>query len=307
MRTMNSVELQHPVVGGMESSVTVAGKVETMNLFSPLQPPQPNIYHVDFKRKNTLLLQEKAPIRIYTLGYFSLTNGDKNLLGERQASEKPLELLKALIAQGGRNVGVVRLCEALWPEVDGDVAHSSFSVTLHRLRKIMGKEALILEGNRLSLNPEQCWVDIWHCEYLLKELDFQFTWSHQDEAYVMNLVNDLNEVYTGPFLGTEDENSWGIMCRDRLHTKFLRVIMAVCGYFEKSGKCERALTFYHKAIEMDPCAENVYYRLMNCYLASDRKAEAMVSYLQCERVLRATLNVEPSTRIKALYRSISRA
>ena len=305
VHSMNSVEIQHRAVTSPESKAILAKTADKMNLFTLIQKQhQPNIYKVDFTRKSALLLKEKAPIRIFTLGYFSLFDGENNLLSERNASEKPLELLKALIAQGGRNVGVVRLCEALWPDVDGDVAHSSFSVTLHRLRKIMGKDALLLEGNRLSLNPEQCWVDVWYCEYLLKELDYQFTWNHLDEDYVLYLVNDLSDIYAGPFLGTEDENSWDIMCRDRLHTKFLRVMMAVCNHFEKQGKCERALGLYQKAIEMDPCAENVYYRLMKFYLANGRKAEAINAYRRCERVIRATLNVEPSTRIQSLYRSL---
>ena len=89
----------------------------------------------------------------------------------RKGQHKPIEMLKALIALGGRDVGETRLSEALWPDTDGDVAHSAFSVTLHRLRKMIGHSALQLNDSRLSLNPDMCWVDVWACEQLLNQTE----------------------------------------------------------------------------------------------------------------------------------------
>jgi len=268
---------------------------------------QGNLYDVDFSSNRAIQLKQQAKIRIFTLGHFALFRGDEDLLSDRNPTEKPLELLKALIAQGGKNVGVIRLCDALWPDVDGDIAHSSFSVTLHRLRKILGKDALTLEGNRLSLNPNYCWVDAWYCEFLLKELDYQFTWNIVDTAYVQLLVNDLIEVYSGNFLGSEDERTWDIVFRDKLHTKFQRVIQNVCRHFESLGHCDKAINLYLKALEIDPGAENLYYKLIQCYLGKNRITEAARAYSRCEKVVRATLNIDLSQNMKKLRGAIFQA
>ncbi|MEY2669314.1 MAG: hypothetical protein RJA59_1952, partial [Pseudomonadota bacterium] len=67
-------------------------------------------------------------------------------------SGKGLELLEALVEQGGRGVPVPRLVDALWPDADGDQGRRSFDTTLHRLRKLLGDDdALRLEGGMLSL------------------------------------------------------------------------------------------------------------------------------------------------------------
>ena len=56
----------------------------------------------------------------------------------------------------------------LWPDVDGDAAQRSFDTTLHRLRKIMGDDrVLVLRDGKLSLDGRYCRVDVWAFERLL--------------------------------------------------------------------------------------------------------------------------------------------
>lgn len=56
----------------------------------------------------------KAPIRIFTLGRFSIAIDDRAVRSKGKAKHRPLGLLKALIALGGRDVASSRLCECLW-------------------------------------------------------------------------------------------------------------------------------------------------------------------------------------------------
>ena len=60
------------------------------------------------------------PIKIYTLGRFEIIRDDEPLHFSGKEQKKPLELLKALIAFGGRDVPEERLTDALWPDADGD-------------------------------------------------------------------------------------------------------------------------------------------------------------------------------------------
>ena len=111
---------------------------------------------------NPDLEQWPWPVKVYTLGRFGLLVDDRPVEFGRKVQQKPLALLKALVALGGREVPEAKLTEFLWPEADGDLAHNSFEVALSRLRKLLGTdEALTLKEGRLSLSNRQCWVDVW--------------------------------------------------------------------------------------------------------------------------------------------------
>ncbi|HEX9157589.1 MAG TPA: hypothetical protein VF827_06180, partial [Syntrophales bacterium] len=105
------------------------------------------------------------PVKVNTLGRFGLLADDCPVEFGRKVQRRPLSLLKALIALGGRDVPEERLTELLWPDADGDMAHQSFTAALGRLRKLLKKEeALALKEGHLSLSNRNCWVDVWAFE-----------------------------------------------------------------------------------------------------------------------------------------------
>ena len=111
---------------------------------------------------NPDLEQWPWPVKVYTLGRFGLLVDDRPVEYGRKVQQKPLALLKAVVALGGREVSEAKLTEFLWPEADGDLAHHSFEVALSRLRKLLGnEEALVLKEGHLSLSNRHCWVDVW--------------------------------------------------------------------------------------------------------------------------------------------------
>ncbi len=93
-----------------------------------------------------------APVRIVTRGRFAVFARGQPLRFKGKAQHRPLNLLKVLVAQGGSDVAEPTLCEALWPDSDGDQAPSAFATTLHRVRKLIGRDALHLQQGRLSLD-----------------------------------------------------------------------------------------------------------------------------------------------------------
>jgi two-component SAPR family response regulator len=75
------------------------------------------------------------PVKIYALGRFSVVIDDEPLRSEGKAQKRPLDLLKAILAHGGRGVNQDDLANLLWPDLDA--ARSALEVTLHRLRTTM--------------------------------------------------------------------------------------------------------------------------------------------------------------------------
>jgi LuxR family maltose regulon positive regulatory protein len=155
--------------------------------------------------------QVNSSVYIYTLGRFDLVIDGQPLRFARRAPMRPLELLGALIACGGRSVGIGTLSDLLWPEADGYDAYRAFTTTLHRLRRVLvHPDAVRLSAGRLSLDPQIVQVDVWNFERALRAA------GTPDE---MAAALDL---YRGPFLG-DDPKPWALGMRSRLEQSVARV------------------------------------------------------------------------------------
>lgn len=214
---------------------------------------------------------------------------------------KPMELLKALIAFGGRDVPERRICDALWPDADRHSAHKAFAINLHRLRKFFGcDDAFELKQKQLSLDARYCWVDVWAFERLTSEAAAEPTKPHKNEA--AKLERGLS-LYKGPFLGDGLE-PWALSARERLHNKFLRLSARLGEWWEQLGEWQRAIAWYRRVLDADPLAEDFYFRLMRSYQQTGNDADALSVYEQCRRTLTRQLNTEPSTKTQELFRAL---
>jgi hypothetical protein len=156
------------------------------------------------------------PLRIYTLGRFGLVRYGAPLQFSGKAQKKPLELLKALIAFGGRNVSETKLADALWPDAEGDAAAQSLATTLFRLRKLIGAQAIGRQDGRLTLSPAVCWLDCWAFERLVAD----------EASGDPTRPAALTRLYQGPFLDGTDNQPWVEPMRLRLEEKFTRFLRA---------------------------------------------------------------------------------
>jgi len=84
------------------------------------------------------------PVKVYAFGALQLQLDGAPYLATRKPQQKPMELLKALVALGGESVSQEQLGDLLWPDADGDVAAGNFKTTLSRLRKLLGKQDLLV-------------------------------------------------------------------------------------------------------------------------------------------------------------------
>ena len=212
-------------------------------------------------------------------------------------------MLKALIALGGREVREEQIADLLWSESDGDASHISFLTTLHRLRKLLDHEkAIQYREGRLTLNDKYCWVDIWAFEQILGQAESQ--WNDGLTETAVQFIEKALEMYKGPFLAEDMDQSWGISMRERLISKFLRNLNRLAHHWGEVGEWEKAVEYYEKGLEVNDLIEELYQQLMTCYQRLGRKAEALAVYHRCRKTLHAALGIEPSPKTEAIYRSI---
>jgi ATP/maltotriose-dependent transcriptional regulator MalT len=213
---------------------------------------------VDYARgliKSRGLVPETAPgsadwpwaYRVQTFGGFRLLRHDEPLPMTGKAQRRPLELLKVLIAYGGEQVSESRVTDALWPRIDGDSAHRSFTSALHRLRKLLGEDrAVVLHEGRLTLDRRYFWVDAWAFEALAAETE-----RASDPLRAEQLAEQMLALYRAPFMAGEDDAAWVIAPRERMRSRLARALGRVFRQWESSGQLERARDAYEKCREID--------------------------------------------------------
>lgn len=235
-------------------------------------------------------------IKVLTLGPFALYKDSGPLVVSAKAQMKPLELLKALIARGGLGVDASALANDLWPDSDGDAAANVFAMTLHRLRKLLGNDAVLnLHEGKLSLDLALCWVDALALQRLLEQADSTKFWTQAAENALA--------LYRGHFLEHDAPAQWSIAARVRLWRKFLRSLSRLGQHYEQAMLHDKAIAIYRRGLEIDPLTEELYQQLMACHLSLQQRAEVANVYRRCRETLSVALGVAPSAKIEALRRA----
>lgn len=240
------------------------------------------------------------PVRIHTLGRFALLKDDRPLPFGRKAQRKPLELLKALVTLGGRDVSEEILGEALWPEADGDLARQNLKAAVHRLRRLIGVETVVVRQGRIGLDPRHCWVDLWALERRLSGL---LGTEPAPSASLEAEVDAVIRLYRGPFLQGE-EAAWVLAPRERLRSRFLRAIDRAAKALCEHKACEQSLRCYEKAADIDPLSERFIQGLMRSHRCLNRPADGLLAYARFRHLLEATLGITPSRETEALAASL---
>jgi len=241
---------------------------------------------------------------VTTLGDFALARAGERLEFSAKGPGRPVELLKVLMSLGGQNVRADQIADALWPHVDADYAHKSFTATLHRLRRIFGEDdAVRLRDGRLSLNESLFWQDGRALDQVLAEIDacFRPGQAKIDEPALGALVEEALLLYRGPFLLDDVGHPAYVARREQLRSRLLRAIARVARHWEESGHSDAAIDAYLRCIDADEQCEAFYRHLMLSYQRRGDTAEALATYERLRAVLSARLQGVPSTETQEVF------
>jgi len=248
------------------------------------------------------------PLKIFTLGGFELVMDGEPIKFSGKVQQKPLALLKALIAFGGKDVPEEQFIDVLWPDAEGDLAHRSFEMAVHRLRKLINHDKIVqLQERRLTLDTNMCWVDAWALEDVLNRVDEAWKNDGSSEREPTEAIKQSEkaiELYKGHFLPTDSASPWVLSYRERLRSKFLRAVIKLGAHWEQTTQWERAADVFQKGIELDNHTEEFYQHLMFCHQQLGQRAEAIAVYLRCQMLLSSALGIAPSPRTEELYQTI---
>lgn len=250
------------------------------------------------RRRSLAVAYARPPVRIRTLGTFEVEIDGVSAMPRLGRNQRPVSLLKVLVALGGQSVPAETVKDALWPDSDGDQAASALRTTLHRLRKTLGAQAVRFGQSRLSLDPQSCWVDTWECVRAFKaaanaaELgDLEGAWTHWCAGAAL---------YRGPFLAGEFDLPEVLSARQRLHSLYLRHTIRVASALAMGGDDVRAIEVYRMGLEADELAEELYVGLLRCCGRAGRFTEATALHRRYQDMVQA-YGLAPSQAFEAAW------
>ena len=242
------------------------------------------------------------PVRIHTLGRFGIFIAGQPLELHRKGQGKPIQLLQALIALGGRDVAVATLQDLLWPDAEGDDADNAFHVNLLRLRRLLGESVLKLRDRRVSLDERCCWVDTWVLSRLLTSLETGLATNHTGCFDPRILSEQAFGLYRGSFLPGED-SAWAATTRARLRSRFLRLQVGCARSLWETDACVESAILCRRVLEIEPVAEEILVELLHALLAGGLTAQATAALRESELIFQRLLGRSLSPALWTLLES----
>jgi TolB-like protein/DNA-binding SARP family transcriptional activator len=228
-------------------------------------------------------------LRVSILGPFELTGPD----GRVPLTNKKLAALLAYLAcTAPSRHGRDKLMTMLWGSHFDAQARQNLRQTLARLRRTIGPEALVVEGETVSLREGAVACDATRFETLLRE------GSREALAEAAGLYRDrfLADIVISEEAWTE----WADAERQRLESLALDAMIALGDRELELGEHARALAAARRANAISSLREDAHRLAMRALAAGGRRADALKHYDDLAALLRRELAVEPDPSTKAL-------
>lgn len=248
-------------------------------------------------------------LRIWLFGSLSIANDTS---GDRvtAVSGRCGSLLAYLALGRGRYFSRAELLDTLWPERMASMTAGSFNTALWRLRRMVEcppfRHGELIASDRrgaIGMNgSEEVWLDIEEFERRVAS-----GLSRPIEQLGDTEIEDLRAgvaLYKSDIL-IELTDDWALREREKHRRQYLNALwrlMQLCTirreYVESIGYAQRIL-------DCDALREDVHRELMQLFVLSGQRAQALRQFETCRDLLRRELAIQPMRETLALYRQIA--
>ena len=170
-----------------------------------------------------------------------------------------------------------QVLDALWPELDPEVAVNSLNQTIYFLRRVFEENySDDLSPGYVHHDSDVVWLDSElvssrsvECRQLIRDMPSR---PSPDD------VDRLTLLYRGRFALDFEYEEWAASYRDTLHAAYLEIVeRAVLDDFTM-GHYDRGITVARRALEVDPSAEQVEVCLLRLYRVTGAHSAAAEQY-----------------------------
>jgi LuxR family maltose regulon positive regulatory protein len=246
-------------------------------------------------------------VRVRAIGGFALEVDGLPYSPARKAADRPLDLLKALLAAEALGcTGADRswLMQRLWPDADEVNARKTLDMAILRLRKLLGRdEAVEVAEGRVRLNRTLLWSDVHEFKQAIARLTDAYrrqpTAPEDAAPQLRAALTALTDAYRGPFLAGDEDSPWLLAAREHLAREFRIALTRIDP--AASGLATDALAeALERARQAEPLAEDLARALMQLRLSHGDRTAALNVYRSLRDRLRTELGMTPSPQTEAL-------
>ena len=233
----------------------------------------------------------KSECVVSVLGSFGFSVGGK----PRRALPHGSQRLLAFLALRDRAVTRTAIAGTLWPEASEEHAHASLRSALSRLNEIE-RTVVRVTFQDLSL-ADGVSIDIRDARLLTHRLLNPGTGRDSDlsdQAIATLSVDLLPDWY----------DEWAVVEAEDWRQLRLHALDALAERLTAAGRYADATSAALAAVKAEPLRETAHAALVRVYLAEGNRAEALSAFEHYRALLRAELDLEPTSLIQALVKDL---
>jgi DNA-binding SARP family transcriptional activator len=237
-------------------------------------------------------------MEIRILGPLEVRDGERVLeLGRGKESA----LLADLVIHKGKPLAPDRLADDLWGERPPPSAARTLRALVSRLRRTLGRDAIILRGGGYLLADDGPTTDVAELERLLSH-----SRSTRDEAAAVDALASALALFRGPPLADFAYEEFAQSEIRRLDELRLGALENRLERDLAAGRHTDTISELETLVAEHPLRERFRAQLMLALYRAGRQAEALDAYQAARRTLLDELGIEPEPQLRELQQAILR-
>ena len=260
--------------------------------------------------------------RIYCLGELRVYRPDGTLVKwdmTKGATRKVKTLFAYLLEREKAGATAERLADLLWPnQKDTRKGLARLYHTVHCLRLALepqlstgrASRCVLYEGDRYFLTlPDDSWIDVVAFDRLCHRGEDLARLGEDDDALLCYL--GAEDLYRGDFLvdipllyAERVDDDWCWSRRYWLREMYFKLLLCLAELYLKRGAVSESLSYWQRALAMDPCCEEAHRGMMRAFYQAGRRDALVRQYSLCTDLLHREEGRAPDVRTAQLYREL---
>ncbi len=248
---------------------------------------------------------EQAPIKIKTLGQFSVWRNEEKISSKEFGRDKTIQLLQFLISNRHRHaLHKEKIMDNLWE----DWNDRDFKVALHGINKALEPnrpsrtepQFILRQGVSYQLATDSVWIDI---DALEKHIIIGNEALSKEKKTAEKAYKKAIELYQGVFLPNRIYEDWSSEEREKTQLLILGAYITLAEIVLDENPLE-SIRLAQAALAIDNTWEDAYRLQMRGYLAKGNRPQAIKTYMKCEVILEEEYGIAPLPETKKLLQEI---
>lgn len=244
------------------------------------------------------------PIRIRTLGEFSLRAGNNQISDRDNRTRKIWLLLSYLLCHRGQVVSQKQLICLLWgEEPSSSNPENALRITFHRVRALLdglwpgaGKELILYRENGYLWNDQ-----------IPVELDFEGfekLCQGKDSSQRLSRLLEAIGLYKGQFLEKQASETWVIPISTHFHNLYIQAVMEAVPLLSDKKRYAEASAICRAAAASEPYHEPLHQLLMKTLVLQGNADSAKEVYETLRKRLFDDFGIHPGEQTRRVYREL---